>query len=86
MVFTSVMQGPLTISAAALTFAIATSLVVPWISGRSRSRDSTWNGGVESGPDADARRIARTSLSLFAFPVTNRIDRGAVAVDMVAQM
>jgi len=73
---TSVMHGPPIAWAAAETFAFATSWVVPWISGKSRSCDSTVKGAGAPEASVEARRMARTSLSLLALPVTKRMERG----------
>ena len=62
------MQGPWMTWAAALTLAAATSCVVPWISDMSTSCETSSNA-----PGELEVRIAATSRSLPALPVTKRI-------------
>lgn len=63
-------QAPPITAEAAITFALATSLIVPCSSGRSKSRDSRSKGDVEL-----EDKIVRTSRSLFAFPARRYCDQ-----------
>jgi len=66
------MTGPFVAAAAMTHFSVAMSFGSPWSSGRSSAVFVIANG---SAPLSPALRIAVTSSSFFALPVTKVIDR-----------